>query len=480
MAKPIDIARNSGIFVAGRWAGKLLGLATVILLAPYLLPELFGQYSLIIAFLGFFIFLNDFGVSTLLIREISRDGSRMQEYLGNALALKIALSVLALALTVIFVHLLGYPPEITLPLSIYAVTILIGGIGSTFSIAFQVQLRQEFEVITEFIERIPYLGVILFVMFTFPKEEAMVPLFAGLVLCVLISNIVKYFLFRRLVSAGLRFDFGLWKSFLKSAWPFAAMTLLTAIYGRIDIIMLSKMAGETAVGFYSSGYRLTDMLTYIPAALTISLFPLMSRYHKTSREKLVNMHSLAFKYLAMLTIPLAVGTTLLSGKILFLIYGPEFFSGEPLAPLNLIILTWAVLFTFLNYVNNYLLNSINREKAGLLVLLGGIVVNVLLNLLLIPAYSYLGAAFATLVAEFFVFLVFTALVRKVLYPVTPRIFVKPLIASAIMAVPIILLPETGILLAVPFAALVYFVSLYLIRGFTHQDKDIIRRIVLRS
>ncbi|MBU0662297.1 flippase [Candidatus Micrarchaeota archaeon] len=476
----IDIARNSGIFTAGRWIGKLLGLFTVIILAPYFLPELFGQYSLIIVFLGFFLFLNDFGVYTLLIREISRDKSKAREYLGNALGLKLVLSVFALILTVLAAHLMGYPPEITLPISIYAVTILIGGIGSVFGILFQANLKMEYEVISEFIERVLFLGIVLFVIYNLPKEQAMVPLFIGLVFSVLIANIVKYFFFRRLISIRPMFNFTLWKSFLKAAWPFALLTFFVAIYGRIDVLMLSKMSGEAAVGFYSSGYRLTDSLTLIPTALVISLFPLMSHYHKTSKDKLVNMHRLAFKYIVILALPMAVGTAFLSDKILLTLYGAEFFKGEPLGFLNLAILIFATLFVFLNYVNNYLLNSMNREKTALAVLSAGIVVNVFLNFLLIPDYSYIGAAFATLVTEILVFAVFVILVWRLLYLIGLGVFVRPLIASAIMASIIILLPEISLFIVVPLAALAYFISLYIIRGFTHQDKDILKRIIFRG
>jgi len=480
MAKPIDIARNSGIFVAGRWIGKLLGLATVILLAPYLLPELFGQYSLVLAFLGFFLFLNDFGISTLLIREISRDKKKAEYYLGNALSLKILLSVFAVVSTVFVVHLLGYPQEITLLVSIYALTVMIGGIGSTFTIFFHTNLRMEYDVISEFIERVLYLGVVLFVMFTLPKEQALVPLVTGLVFCVLLAHAVKYLLFRRLISIRLRFDFALWKTLLMASWPFALLIFFQALYNRIDILMLSKMAGEASVGFYSSGYRLTDSLVLIPTALVLSLFPLMSHYYKTNREKLINMHRLAFKYLAMVALPIAVGTIFISQELLLLLYREEFIGTEVGVFLNLSILAWAALFVFFNYVNGYLLNSMNLEKLSVAILSAGIIINVCLNLLLIPSHSYLGAAFATLVTEIFVFAVFIILVWRALYLINPAIFAKPLAASAVMAVSIICLPTRNLLLVVPFAALIYFISLCALRSFTQQDRDILKRIIMRS
>ncbi|MFH1225457.1 MAG: flippase [Candidatus Diapherotrites archaeon] len=479
----MDVAKNSGAFVAGRWIGKLLALATVLLLAPYLLPELFGQYSLITAFLGFFLFLNDFGVYSFIVRDISRDESNASHVLGTAFALKGVLSLAAISLAVLSAALLAYPWEIVLLVAIYSLTILIGGLGSVFGIVFNTELRVKYNVYTELIERISYLAIALFVMYALPKEQAMFWLISGLVVSVLLSNIARYFFFRRLVSAKPQFKFRpeinlpYWKRLLKQSWPFAFITLCIAIYGRIDIVMLSKMVGESAVGYYSSGYRITDTLILIPTALMVSLFPIMSHYFSKNREKLATTHSLALKYLAMVMLPAAIGTTFLSDKILTFLYGTGFIGSETGMFLSLSLLMWAVLFAFFNYVNSYTLNSMNLEKVGVAVLSCGIVVKVLLNLFFIPAYSYVGSAFATLATEALVFAAFTALVWKHLGWAKLGIFARPLAASAVMLAFILLAPVPELLAVVSIAALVYFVSLYALGAFTQQDKGIIMGVL---
>jgi len=276
-------------------------------------------------------------------------------------------------------------------------------------------------------------------------------------------------------------NLALWKSLVRVSWPFALLILLTSIYSRIDVVMLSLMSGESAVGFYSSGYRLTETLTLIPAALMLSLFPLMSHYFSSAKEKLRTMHHLAMKYQVMLMLPASVGTALVGGKILMPIYGPQFIGTETGIYLNLSLLVFATLFIFLNYASNYLLNSMNREKLGVAVLVAGVFINIVLNLALIPAHSYIGAAFATVLTELFIFTAFLFIIRRLLYTMRLfSVFARPLAASAVMALPLLALPELDIFLAIPLAALVYFAALYALGGFTHQDRDIIRRIITRA
>jgi O-antigen/teichoic acid export membrane protein len=175
-------------------------------------------------------------------------------------------------------------------------------------------------------------------------------------------------------------------------------------------------------------------------------------------------------------LPISVGMMVLADKIILFIYTDAFTPSI----LALQILAWAVLLLFLYRPTLYLLGSINKQKQ--MAFIGGIgaIGNIILNLLLIPKFSYVGAGIATITTESLVVVLYFYFSSKYLYkPSIHKIIIKPLVASLAMGIFVYQFKEFNLFLVIILAAVLYFFVLYLIRAFSDEDIRLFKQILKR-
>jgi len=166
------------------------------------------------------------------------------------------------------------------------------------------------------------------------------------------------------------------------------------IYLRIDQLLLFQMKGAEAVGYYAAAVKLTEIFNIVPAAFMFSILPLLSSYFVTSLDKLEQVYELCFRFMSIFIMPVVIGIFVLAGPLVKAIYGEGYLMSIP----ALKILIWSEIFTFLGVVHINLLISTGLQKLDFIFTSTGAVVNVILNLLLIPRYGIAGASVATLAA----------------------------------------------------------------------------------
>jgi O-antigen/teichoic acid export membrane protein len=293
----------------------------------------------------------------------------------------------------------------------------------------------------------------------------------------MVKTLLNYAFSRKFVRLQFIIDFGLWKYLIKEALPLALTSVMWVIYYQTDKVMLSMMQGDAPVGIYSAAYKLCEPFSLIPAALMISLFPLMSIYFKSSKDRLIKSYRLSFKYILVILLPIAIGTTLLADQIILLIYKAPFAGSITV----LQILIWTMVFASLNFVLSNL--RVSMDKQILYTIGTGLcaITNVTLNFFLIPILSYNGAAIATVATNVVLFGVSFYFVSKHLQVLSVhKISAKPAIGSLIMAVFVYHFVEVNIFLLVPSAAVVYLVTLLSLKTFSKEDWDIAKKIVRRT
>jgi len=153
------------------------------------------------------------------------------------------------------------------------------------------------------------------------------------------------------------------------------------------------MTGDIAVGIYSAAHRLCDSFSLIPYALTMSLFPLMFAYFKSSKDDLMQIYTLAFKYLLIIALPLAMSVVPVADKVILIIHGTPFADSST----ALQIVVWSVMLWMVNALLWDVLVAIDMQRLVMLSVTFCAAVNIVLNILLIPVMSYNGAAIATVV-----------------------------------------------------------------------------------
>lgn len=184
------------------------------------------------------------------------------------------------------------------------------------------------------------------------------------------------------------------RDLLAESWPMLLSGLTVTLYMRIDLVMLRHLAGENATGVYAAAVRLSELWYFVPGALAASSLPGLVRCQAEGetvyRQALARYYDLS----ALLAYAAAGSTCLLAGPLVRLAYGAEFL--EAIAVLRWH--AWAVVFVFLGVARSQYLVNAGRTGFHLVSTLAGAVLNVLLNLWLIPAHGPIGAAWATLAA----------------------------------------------------------------------------------
>lgn len=183
-------------------------------------------------------------------------------------------------------------------------------------------------------------------------------------------------------------------------------------------------------------------------------------------------YKMSFKYLNLLGFPIAVGVTLLADKIILLIYGSEF------APSILIlrILIWTIPVIFLTYTFGILMVSINKQNLYMKIVLVTMVFNIVMNIIFIPGFSYIGASVITILTELISFVIFYYYLSKFICKVQIHsAIIKPAIASVVMGLFIVIF-DTNLFLIIPLATLVYIISLLVLKTFSDEDLSIFRQI----
>lgn len=462
------VAKNTGIIIAGDIFNKIISMFLIIYMARYLGAIGYGKYSFVFAFISFFGIITDLGINTIITRDIAKDKSHTGKLIGNASSMKLILSVISMVLAIILIRVMNYPEDTKNYVDVLALTLAFGAFGGLYSSIFQSNLKMEYGVIAGLVDRILSAALIIGIIFS---KGTLLQIIVAITLSKLVSLFISYFYSRKLIIQKLEFDFPVWKYLLKESWPLAFSSVFIVIYTRIDQIMLTEMIGYEAVGYYSAAVNLIESLGMIPVAFMISIFPFLAE--SFGKEEHLKIYEISFKYMNILIIPIAFGTTLLAEPIILLFYGYNFLPSVPAIQ----VLIWSEIFIFNALVYTYVLVSTGAQKIILAFEAISVLINIFLNLLLIPVYGIVGAGIATVIAYAIGSVMGLALASIRNYFITLwKTMIKPTIASFIMMSFIFNLNLT-VELTVLLAAGVYFISLYLIKGITYQDLNMIKSIM---
>ena len=468
------IIGNTFWLLLQRAGGRILTLLLMIYLARRLGSLGFGKLSFAISFTSLFLILSDLGVTTLTVREVARNKESGPEYVGNTATLKLFLSIFTFLVISISVFLINVPFDTRFLIYLIGACIIFETMGGFFGSVFQAYEEMKYIMICEIIAKVFLLSLALVLLRLGYGliSVGILYLFSGILYCLLNIGLVH----RKFLKPRYRIDLRFWSKSLKQALPLAIVALISMIYYHTDIVMLGKMKGEEVAGWYGVSYHLFFALSMISGAFLSAVFPVMSRFFKESQELLKKAFHKSFKVLVGVGIPASVGTFLLSEKIILFLFGPQY--QQSIAALR--ILSFIIVVSYLNSLACYFLTSINRQALTAKIIAVTTGINVFLNFILIPRYSYRGAAYTTVVSEIlFLALIFLSARREI--PSIPLMkIVKPGISSAIMGSLIIVLIKNGfnLLPIVAIGVITYSFFIWITDFITKAEKARLKNILL--
>ena len=211
-----------------------------------------------------------------------------------------------------------------------------------------------------------------------------------------IQILIAYFWVNKIVTIKLRFNFKMWRNLLIKAIPLGISAVLIFIYYKVDTIILSLMKPSADVGIYGAAYKVLDIVSTFPGMFCGLLLPVFANVF--TKNKMPHFNKLiqkGFDVLAITGIPITIILFSLARPIILLVAGNQFTSSV----LALQILAPSAALIYLNWIFWIALVGGDKQNNLILPYLLITIFNVILNLILIPRYSYLGAASTTIATQ---------------------------------------------------------------------------------
>jgi len=453
---------------------RILPALLFIYIARKLGDEDFGKLSFAYSFAGICFIAADFGLSTILIRNVSRQKELTREYVGNILALKAVLSLICVSVIGIFILFTDYPADVIIILMIFGGVMFFKALVDFFCAVLNAHERMDIEALIKGANH-----AILFLSGTVVLTVGcgLSGLANVFLIVYLISSIIGFYMvYVIIVEIRPCLNLSFWKQILRESLPLALTVIFTVIYFKIDVVMLSLIRGDNSeIGWYSAAMRLIELVGILPALIVSALFPIVSGLYKESLDSLRNVFKTSFRYLLAIALPIAVGTLLLSEHLICTIYGEEYVKTIP----ALKILSLAIIFIFVNYILMNILVAVDRQKTNAVMAGTCVFVNIAMNMWLIPHYGYLGAGTATVITELVLFALGLYFIAKYVCKVNViTMLIRPLVSVVIMgAFIVVVITKLHLVLIIFLSALIYFSCLLLFRFLTKDDKVVLLHLI---
>ena len=465
--------RFSGLILVARILSRLLALVAVVTIGNALGDARFGELQTAVTYTALVGAITDVGFTALYVREGARERFNLTRYFNNVASMKLFL--VAVALPALFACLwfagiggLLFPAFALLVLSGYSLLLR--------STLYALQ-RLNFEIAEIIPETAVILGMALIGAHLHAGADFFLWAYAASSGFATVYFVVVLF-GRGILVPRWRLELGLFRTWIRAGIPLAITYLLTTVYFKVDVPILQHERSYAEVGWYTFAYRPFEALLFIPATLRTVVFPVLSIYYRDAPNRVLASAEKLFKGLAIIGWPVTVGLVILAPQFIAFLT-----SQYPQSAAALRILGVAVVFMFVDNTFAAVLNAIDRQKLYAYVALSGLVINVGLNLILIPHFGYIGASWATVATEVGLVITGWLALRSVLGPLrVVHACWKPFVAGVVMGLVVWPLNPHGrlaIVAVVLLGAVAYAVMLVVLRTADDEERTIIRRALGR-
>ena len=371
-----------------------VGILVWVWIARYLGPDKFGLLNYAIAFVALLTPIATLGLDNLVIREIVKNKNARYEILGSAFAMRFVGGILTVLLAIGLIAIIR-PGEI---LTLWLVGIIAAGtIFQSFDVIdfwFQSEVKSKFTVMA----KNSAFTISAIVKVILIKTQAPLIDFAWISFVEILLGAIGLLFFYLKENNKIKY----WnvrisriKELLKESIPLLVSSAAILLYMKVDILLLGQMKGETAVGYYSAATKISEAFYFISMIIAGSVFPVIIGNEELYFERLKKLLNVTTALAYAIIIPVFF----LSNTII-LVFGSQYSTSGPILAVH----TWATLFVFLGVAQGSW--YIKGGKPGIYLQMKrtiiGLIINVVLNIILIPSMSGLGAAIATIVAYSYV------------------------------------------------------------------------------
>ncbi len=390
--------KNTGWLILARVGSLLIKVLVGFAIANYLGRDQNGLLNYPQAFVAFFIAAAALGLDGFTTRELLKHPEKKDELLGTSLRLKLIGGLAAMPLIYVgyLVNQYFFTPTQT-PLH-YILIIGLSGITQALYITdsyFQATVQAKYVTFTQVFGNI-FSAIVKLLLIL--NHAALIWFIWAIFFDTLILAIGYLYFYQKKTGGllALRYEKSVAKYLLSSSWPLAFSAILVSLYMKIDQLMVDSYLGSGQLGVYSTVVQLSESWYFIPVAIVTSVFPAIMNAKRDDQQRYQKRLQNMYDLMVWLSLGIAIITTFISPLAYRIIYKEEFWSGAHVLSVHV----WAGIFVFLGSASSQYLIAEGYTKISLFRTAVGAVVNIVLNIFLIPKYGIMGAAIATLIAYF--------------------------------------------------------------------------------
>jgi O-antigen/teichoic acid export membrane protein len=460
------IFRNTIALIIAGFFDKIAYAILFLAIARTLTPQEFGAYNLILTMLFIGGMLVNFGMESVVIREVARDKNQAENLYPNALFLAVVFGLCSWAILTGLAHVLHYAAEVVFLMTFGGIILICMGIGQMASAL--IKAHEDMGTYAGVAICSSFLALVLNLMVLWVWGSVTL-----LVVVLFLTESLKAATFllvarRYLTVFHWKMDLPVARHILKLSVPFALLMAYGALFHRTDLLMMGWLRPLDDVAVYGIAAKFTDVLSLLSGSLIGALYPALSARIGSSRRDLWQLFSDSLSVFALCGFGATVMLVILAQPLLYFLFNNTYMTGVT----ALRWMGWAFLFnTMSGPTGTLLLAAGDQMKKLLLLALVLLVTNVALNRLLIPLYSFNGAAATTFTCAVAGFLGRMLLSRVYFGKMPPLIILawRPFLASIVMGVVIFVIIRANIIIVIPAGLAVYILMLAVLGEF-HQAR----------
>lgn len=367
--------------------------AVIAILARYLGPEYLGKYLFVMAVADFMFILTKFGLDTMLIREVSRNREKAAYYFVSILLLQCILLLSGYGILGLILYLIHLERELTVAIFLASFSqVIMSSIAEMCISIFYAFEKMKYQIVIEAlcsIFEVSFIGIVVYWDLGF--MNIFIAMFCASVIFV---SLALWTLLKKIGKPHLCIDTTLMKLFFLEGIPLALIGGMRQLFVRTGVFFLKYFSGNAAVAFFYAPFRFLLRLSIIPDVFEKSVLPALSRIAPKGGEELSFVFNASMKFMGIVSIPFTLFFCFYAREVVNIVLGKGFEN----AVLPLQILVWIIIPSYLNKVTTVTFYAMNRQKIVAYVFAFYSVANLILNLLLVPSYNYIGASVAALVS----------------------------------------------------------------------------------
>lgn len=389
----ISIINNSWWLFADKIVRMGVGLFVGVWIARYLGPQDFGLWNYAIAFSSLFAVLSGLGLDAIVVRELVKNPNKKNSLLGTAFVLKFIAALITLLLALLLASLARDESQVIWLVGLSSFGFVFQSIN-VIDFYFQSRVTSKYTV---FATNLAFL-IITVIKVILVLNSAQLIFFAWAALG---EAVLSAFFLLVAYKANFNsfsewiFDLGLAKKLLNDGWPLIFSGLAVMIYMKIDQIMIGQMLGDRAVGVYTSATRLSEVWYFIPMSIVASAFPSLIESKKYNNKLYLDKFKKLYHFMVIVSLLISIPMTFLSDFLILGLYGSSYSDAGGVLSIHI----WTSVFVFLGVASGKWFVIENKQMLSFQRAAAGAFTNVFLNILFIPKFGIIGAAYATLISQ---------------------------------------------------------------------------------